>query len=269
MISILAGAATDAGRVRDHNEDSVLMATGLFAVADGIGGHAAGEVASELAVMRLGRLGNVADLGPESVRTHLATANQEILDSAAGDPARGGMGTTVAGLALSQLAGADHWVVFNVGDSRVYRFVQDELDLLTVDHTEVAELLASGAISEAEALRHPRRNVVTRALGTDPAPEVDLWILPPTPGERFVICSDGLTLEVTEDTIAAVLRSQPDAGLAARTLVRLALEAGGRDNVSVVVVNARMETGFGYDANPDDDTATIPRTPAAPGGAAR
>jgi len=245
------------------------MATGLFAVADGIGGHAAGEIASELAVLRLGRLGGLADLGPEIVRACLGMANQEILDSAAGNPARAGMGTTVAGLALVQFAGADHWVVFNVGDSRVYRFVQNELDLLTVDHTEVAELVASGAISEDEALRHPRRNVVTRALGTDPAPEVDLWILPPTPGERFLICSDGLTLEVSEATIAAVLRSERDVDQAARTLIRLALEAGGRDNVSVVVVDATMEGSYALDSNLVDDTAPTPRTSVWQGGVAR
>ena len=276
MISILAGAATDTGRVRDHNEDSVLAGNGLFAVADGVGGHAAGEVASALVVARLGsldRLGELPDLSPEAVRAHIALANQEILDSTELNPDQFGMGTTVAGLALIWFAGAEHWVVFNVGDSRVYRFAQDLLDQLTVDHTEVAELVAAGSITEEAAKTHPRRNVVTRALGTDPGPEVDVWILPPTPGERFLVCSDGLTLELTEDQIAAVLREQSDAYATARLLVRMAVEAGGRDNVSAVVVDAWPSDSLGQDGrfgqDDADDMATVPRASAHPGGAER
>ena len=252
MISIRAGAATDPGRVRDHNEDSVFAGTGLYAVADGIGGHAAGEVASAMAVARLELLGGLPDLNPEAVRAHLALANREILAEAARHPERGGMGTTVAGVALATFAGTEHWVVFNVGDCRVYRFTGGLLDQLTVDHTEVAELIAAGTIDAAQAHKHPRRNVVTRALGTDPAPEVDLWILPPTPGERFLICSDGLPLELADAQISRVLGEEADADAAAHLLVRLAVEAGGRDNVSAVVVDAlRPEAVTG--AGPADD----------------
>lgn len=264
MISIRAGAATDSGRVRDHNEDSVFAGTGLYAVADGIGGHAAGEVASAMAVSRLERLGGLPDLNPESVRAHLALANREILDSAALHPEQAGMGTTVAGITMARFAGTDHWVVFNVGDCRVYRFADGGLDQLTVDHTEVAELIAAGTIAPEQAHKHPRRNVVTRALGTDPAPEVDLWILPPTPGERFLICSDGLPLELTDAQIAQVLREQADAYDAARTLVRLAVDAGGRDNVSAVVVDALPDEESG---SLDDTAPRVHAKPAA--GAAR
>jgi PPM family protein phosphatase len=263
VISIRAGAATDSGQVRDHNEDSVFAGSGLYAVADGIGGHAAGEVASAMAVARLERLGGLPDLNPEAVRAHLALANQEILDSAARHPEQSGMGTTVAGMALARFAGTDHWVVFNVGDCRVYRFTGDVLDQLTVDHTEVAELIAAGTIGPEQAQTHPRRNVVTRALGTDPAPEVDLWILPPTPGERFLICSDGLPLELTDAQITQVLREQSDSYDAARMLVRLAVEAGGRDNVSAVVV----------DTLPDQESASVddtaPRVHTGPAAGAR
>ncbi|HEV2638067.1 MAG TPA: protein phosphatase 2C domain-containing protein [Actinocrinis sp.] len=284
MISIRAGAATDSGRVRDHNEDSVFAGTGLYAVADGIGGHAAGEVASAMAVARLERLGGLDDLNPESVRSCLALANREILDSALRHPEQAGMGTTVAGMALARFAGTDHWVVFNVGDCRVYRLAGDLFDQLTIDHTEVAELIAAGTLDPDQAHRHPRRNVVTRALGTDPAPEVDVWILPPKSGERFLICSDGLPLELADSQIAHVLREQPDAGAAARLLVSLAVEAGGRDNVSAVVVDAlqieESDPGPGIAAGPGaavgpeaesgsvDDTA--PRVQAKPpAGAAR
>ena len=263
VITIRAGAATDAGRVREHNEDSVLAGAGIFAVADGIGGHAAGEVASALAVARLGQLGEVPGLSPETVRAHLALANQEILDSAADHPEQAGMGTTVAGLALAWFAGAEHWVVFNVGDCRVYRFTDNRLEQLTTDHTEVAELVAAGTIDAEAALRHPRRNVVTRALGIDPGPEADLWILPQTPGERFLICSDGLPLELTEEQMTTVLRDEPVAEIAARELVRLAVEAGGRDNVSAVVVDALDDDESGM----SDDTT--PRAAADASGAPR
>ncbi|MBG6139819.1 PP2C family protein-serine/threonine phosphatase [Longispora fulva] len=251
-----SGTASDAGRVRELNEDSSLTMATMFAVADGMGGHAAGEVASRLAVARLGRLGDRPGLKPADVRAELALANEEILASAAAHPERAGMGTTVAGLCLLRFAGSEHWVVFNIGDSRVYRFAEDSLSRMTVDHSEVEELVAAGVISAAEAREHPRRNVVTRALGMDPAPDADLWMFPPTPGERFLICSDGLSTELGDPEIAAVLWAEPVAQRAARTLVRLAVEAGGRDNVTVVVVDH---------VACDDDTAsedTLPRSQA-------
>ena len=141
------------------------------------------------------------------------------------------MGTTVAGLGLVCIAGSDHWVVFNVGDSRVYRFVGDALVQMTVDHTEVAELVAAGAVAAADAHTHPRRHVVTRALGSDPAPEPDVWVFPPTAGERFLICSDGLFLELSEAEIVDVLRAEPSPQRVADELVRRAQAHGGRDDV--------------------------------------
>jgi PPM family protein phosphatase len=237
MPTVRAGAASDAGRVRETNEDCVFAGTHLFVVADGMGGHAAGEVASALTIARLALLSERADLKPEDIRRELALANEDILAAARQDPAQAGMGSTVAGLALAWFAGGRHWVVFNAGDCRVYRFADDTLSLLTVDHTEVGELIAAGLIDPADAATHPSRHVVTRALGSDPAPEPDLLVLPPTAEERFLLCSDGLFLELADADIAEVLRAEPLPDRAAQTLVRRALDRGGRDNVSAVVVD--------------------------------
>ncbi|GAA3285378.1 protein phosphatase 2C domain-containing protein [Dactylosporangium vinaceum] len=219
-MTVRSGVASDTGAVRTRNEDSALAGAGVFAVADGMGGHAAGDVASRLAIAALQRLADRPGLTPQDLRAGLAAANREILGAVRRQPERAGMGTTVAGLGLVRFAGTEHWVVFNVGDSRVYRFVDGTLAQVTVDHT------APG----------PRAGI-TRALGTDPAPEADVWMFPPTPGERFLICSDGLPLEVDNAAIAVVLAAEPSAQRAAETLVRRAVDAGGRDNVTAVVVD--------------------------------
>jgi protein phosphatase len=256
MTTIRSGAMTDVGRVRKTNEDSVLASGNMFAVADGMGGHAAGEVASGLAVARLSTLNDRAEIRAEDVRAEIARANADILMSATAEPDRSGMGTTVAGLSRIRYAGADHWLVFNVGDSRVYRFADGALTQMTVDHSEVADLIAAGTIGAAEAGTYPHRNVITRALGSDPAPEPDVWVFPATPGERFVICSDGLPLEVSDEDITTVLRRTPDSQLAAETLVGMAVRAGGRDNVTVVVVDVDDDPDDGSD---EDLEETVPR----------
>lgn len=219
------------------NQDSILVANMVFAVADGMGGHAAGEVASQMAVAGLRRLADRPVFSAEDVRAELVITNDAILASAARFPERHGMGTTVAGLGVVCIAGADHWVVFNVGDSRAYRFAGDALVQLTVDHTEVAELVASGVVTAEDAHYHPRRHVVTRALGSDPAPEPDVWVFPPTAGERFLICSDGIFLELSEAEIVDLLRCEPSPQLVADELVRRAKAYGGRDDATVIVVD--------------------------------
>ena len=156
------------------------------------------------------------------------------------------------------VAGLDHWVVFNVGDSRVYRLANDALAQVTVDHSEVTELVAAGEISAKSARTHPHRNVVTRSLGTDPAPNPDLWVFPPTAGERFLICSDGLTLELDDTVITDVLTTESDAQRAAETLVQRAVSAGGRDNVTAIVVD--LESSISTD-EVDEDTAPRMRDP--------
>ena len=247
------GAATDVGRVRDLNEDCVLAAPPAFVVADGMGGHAAGEVAADLASQAFARFTGREDLKREDVLGAIADANSAILACTSAHAETAGMGTTLTGLCLGSVGGTPHWFVFNVGDSRVYRFNEGELSQVTVDHSEVEELIAAGLISSADARHHPRRNVVTRSLGSDPAPTPDIWVLPATPGECFVICSDGLTTEVEDAQIALELGRGAPAQETADALVAMANAAGGRDNVSVIVVRVATESAS------DADVATAPR----------
>lgn len=250
-----AGAATDVGRVRRHNEDSLVARGSVFVVADGMGGHAAGEVASQIVTQTMGELAERARLRPEDVVAALTTANTRILQSVALHPERAGMGTTATGLVVVSAGGSDHWAVFNVGDSRVYRFLGGELSLVTVDHSEVQEMVDAGFITEEEAQRHPLRNVVTRSLGTETTPTPDIWVFPPHPGERFVICSDGLTNELSRDDIQRIIAAVDDPEQAAAALVRAAVDAGGRDNVTVIVVALD-----GGDDEEDFDADTAPRS---------
>lgn len=247
------GAATDVGRVRDHNEDSALAEGGIFVVADGMGGHAAGEVASGIVVDTLREIADRADITAEDVDAQLKAANERILAAVTEEPDRRGMGTTATGIALVTSGGADHWAVFNVGDSRVYRWIDGTLTQVTVDHSEVQELIDAGVITPDEARTHPLRNVVTRSLGTDYAYQADVWVIPPYAGERFLICSDGLTNELSDRDLREILEEHPDPQSAAEELVREAVLAGGRDNVTVVVVN--------LEADGEDETVTSPRAP--------
>jgi PPM family protein phosphatase len=246
-LRVRSGAATHVGRVRDHNEDCLLAEGLVFAVADGMGGHAAGEVASRIAVEALGELTRHPAAGPADVTSVLGEANRRILESQAGHPEQHGMGTTVAGLTVVEEEGSEQWVVFNVGDSRVYRLAESRITMVTHDHSEVRALMDAGLIDAAEAARHPLRNIITRSLGSDPAPQADTWVLRPTPGERFLVCSDGLTNELDDEDIMVVLQEHADPQEAADRLVEEAVRAGGRDNVSVVVVAVDP---------PDDDVDT-------------
>ncbi|GAA1343369.1 PP2C family protein-serine/threonine phosphatase [Saccharothrix algeriensis] len=236
-MGVRTGAASDIGLVRESNEDSLLVGSAVFAVADGMGGHAAGEVASAMAVEHLRALDGRDDLRPDDIRDALAAANTAIRAAGQADPERTGMGSTVTGLALVAQAGSPHWVVFNLGDSRVYRYAGGVLELLTADHSEAAELVAAGRLTPEQARTSPFRNVITRALGVHHGVDPDHLVIPAVAGERFLLCSDGLNGELDDDRIAAVLRATPDPGAAAEELVRQAVAAGGRDNVTVVVVD--------------------------------
>jgi PPM family protein phosphatase len=238
QLRVSVGAASHTGLVRERNEDSALRIQDLFAVADGMGGHAAGDVASRLAIAALMRLGGRDDIAPDDVVAAIAAGNHDILAAIEVDERQAGMGTTLTGLAIIDRSGDPRWLVFNVGDSRVYRFADDELTQLTVDHSEVEELVAAGRLSAAQAKEYPRRNVVTRSLGLVPAPAADVWVLAPAAPERFLVCSDGLTLELSDDSIAAVLRAESDPQRAADRLVAVTLDAGGRDNVTVLVIDS-------------------------------
>ena len=235
-----AGAATDVGHRRERNEDSMLAEGSVYVVADGMGGHAAGDVASALAVAAFRPLTGRDDLTPDDVTAAAHAANRAIM--VRGDEQREqlGMGTTLTGVVAVVQDGEPAWAVVNVGDSRTYRWADGELTQVSVDHSEVQELINLGALTPEEAMRYVRRNVVTRSLGHESGDEVDLWVLPRRPGEWFVACSDGLTDELDDAALAEVLgsalRSAGDEQAAAEALVAAALDAGGRDNVTVVVV---------------------------------
>ena len=240
--AIHAAMATDVGRVREHNEDAAIVTPRLVAVADGMGGHAAGEVAAALAVEALRSLGEGDGFRSGDVVARVGDANQTILDSVARHPEQRGMATTLVGLALVTADGAEHWAAFNIGDSRIYRVVDGEMTQVSQDHSEVGELVAMGLLSEEDALRHPARNIVTRCLGRDPLDPVDSWVFPPHPGERFLLCSDGLTNELRDPMVARLLLDGDDPQAIADALVAAAVEAGGRDNVTVVVVLGAPES---------------------------
>ena len=234
--AIRAAMATDVGRVREHNEDAAIVTPRLVAVADGMGGHAAGEVAAGLAVEALRPLGETDGLSAAEVVARVGDANQALLASVASHPEQRGMATTLVGLAQVTVDGAAHWEAFNIGDSRIYRVVDGTMTQVSQDHSEVGELVAFGLLSEEEALRHPARNIVTRCLGRDPLDPVDSWVLPLHPGERFLLCSDGLTNELRDPEVSRLLRDGDDPQAIADRLVAAAVAAGGRDNVTVVVV---------------------------------
>lgn len=250
-VQLRAGVATDTGRVRAINQDSyvVLPDRGLWVVADGMGGAQAGEVASSMAIEAL--QDSYVDPTIESLAAAMAEANRRIHD-AARDPDLKGMGTTAVAIALvpgepdPDDPGAEeeqHLLVVNVGDSRAYLFRDAGLTQLTDDHSVVAQLVRDGRISQAEADAHPQRNIVTRVLGPYPDVQVDIWPVDPVRGDRYLLCSDGLFNEVPDDQMAAVLRRLEDPTDAAAELVRLANESGGRDNITVIVLDVVADGG--------------------------
>ena len=250
MISANWGSATDVGLVRKHNEDAYYAQFPVFVVADGMGGRAAGEVASGLTSTRFRELAALEDITVDEVNRALAEANESVHEHSGTETRLAGMGTTAVGLVQVTDRDQQLWLVFNVGDSRLYRMYQGSLVQVTTDHTEVQEMVDLGSISSEEAKVHPLRHVVTRAIGTDASVEADVWLLPPVPGERFLLCSDGLTGELADTMIASVLDEQSDPAVAALRLVEQAVSSGGHDNVTVVVVDVYA------DADEDlDDTS--------------
>lgn len=223
---------TDVGRVRRTNEDAVLAEAPVFVVADGMGGHRAGDVASALAVSRLRSLGASPSVDPEAVASELRAINGLLRDTGSG------MGTTVVGMVLAAHRGTPCWLVFNIGDSRAYSStVGAGLRQITRDHSQVQEMVDAGLLAPGEARHHPRRNVITRALGAADRVEAEYWIRPVVAGERFLLCSDGLTGEVDDEVIAEVLGVGLTADETIDALHHHAMAAGARDNVSAVVVD--------------------------------
>ncbi len=257
---------TDVGRVREINQDSIHAQDGLFVVADGMGGHRGGEVASAVAVEAM--IGG--DEPPATIDELVArvrAAHQAVLDRAEDDPELAGMGTTVC--AIGRLDGADQpgmLGLVNVGDSRIYRFGGTELRQVSEDHSLVEDLVRAGRLSPEEAATHPQRNIVTRALGIGGELLVDHWEIPAIPGDVYLLCSDGLVDEIGDRQIAAAMRRLGDPSEVVDELVRLALEAGARDNVSVLV--ARVDEGAAPAVESDPSiagpTTTSPTRPPPP-----
>lgn len=237
------GSATDRG-VREVNEDALLAHPPVFLVADGMGGYDAGDLASRIAVEEFAELAGRPAASADEVQTCFGRASDRMRSEFTGG--RQG-GTTVAGAAVTELDGEVYWLVFNVGDSRVYRWADGELRQVSVDHSVAQELADAGLIPRDHVPRHPDRHVLTRALGTGEAPEPDYWLLPVGSRDRLVICTDGLTQELTDGEIASVLAASGHPREAAAALVGDAVERGARDNVSVVVVDAAGAFGTGED----------------------
>jgi protein phosphatase len=251
--------------VRTINEDRAFESFTLFAVADGMGGHAGGEVASSVAIEALesgfARSGTI-----DGLVAAVQDANRAVWERGLDDQALHGMGTTVIAAALVVTDDGDRLVLANVGDSRAYRFHGGTLDQLSTDHSVAEELVAQGALSEAEAAVHPKRHILTRALGISAQVEVDVWEVVPFQGDRYLLCSDGLSNEVGTDVMASVLASVRDPHEAAVTLVGLANDAGGPDNITAVVVdvlvgepgeNSVVEPEAAADPAPSDLTGAV------------
>ena len=251
-------AVTDPGRKRRRNEDSYVMEPPLFAIADGMGGAQAGEVASRLATAALTESGSEAD-GEQRIVDLIQEANRRVYDRSSTDPNTSGMGTTIT-VALVQNAE----VAFgHVGDSRAYLIREARMEQLTEDHSLVNELIKTGKLSQEEAEVHPQRSVITRALGTDPDVDVDTFSVTAQTGDLFLLCSDGLTDMVSENSILDVVkRHRDDINRALKALVKEANRGGGQDNITVVAFEI-AEDGIGAhdgdtreQALPEEDTLT-------------
>lgn len=251
---IEAGAATDIGRVRERNEDSFLVDSPLFAVADGMGGHRGGAVASELALERVEELFRA---GRASLVDLVRSANRAVFERSMTDQAVSGMGTTLTA-AMVDLDGVH---LAHVGDSRAYLLRAGALRQLTEDHTLVNRMVRAGEISREEADVHPHRNVLTRTIGTEPDVEVDETDVPVIDGDRLLLCSDGLTGMVAGDQIRAILEATPNPQEAADRLVRAANRAGGIDNITVIVLDIHE----GGDDEPEGSRPEEATSGGAPG----
>ncbi len=244
--------ASDTGRRRRRNEDNYVVAPPLFAVADGMGGAQAGEVASKLAATALeGGAPEELD-GLERVDALIQEANRRIYDRASTDPAASGMGTTMTVALVEGMS----VVIGHVGDSRAYLVRGDSMEQLTEDHSLVNELLKSGKLSEEEAHVHPQRSVITRAVGTDPDVDVDAFAIEAEDGDVFLLCSDGLTDMVEDvDILDLVDRNRGDLEKAVRALVQFANKEGGEDNITAVAFRISAD---GDAAPAIEDTVTMP-----------
>ena len=254
-MKLIWGASTDTGMVRQQNEDSFIAEENLYVVADGMGGHNAGEVASALAVTTLRSGAKLGLSDAERLKELVQQANTAIYTASLDDSTQAGMGTTLTAVVV--VPGVEPRVmVANVGDSRTYLWRDHHLSRITVDHSYVQELVNEGIITPEEARVHPRRNIVTRALGIDRQVMVDVFSQVVRTGDRLVLCSDGLVDEVPDTDIADTLRAHRDPQLAAEALVMLANTNGGRDNTTVVVVDVLDDVSDPIEVPPGPDHTT-------------
>ncbi|MCK6066941.1 MULTISPECIES: PP2C family protein-serine/threonine phosphatase [Microbacterium] len=236
-IELSWAGVTDTGRRREVNQDAVLTSFPLFVVADGMGGHVGGEIASASTVDRLRAMVDDGTVTPKAIEKALVRAVKDILSHP--EATDEGTGTTLTGLFLDTSQNPPHWVTLNIGDSRVYLLRDGDLVQITTDHSVVQELVAAGRLSPEEAENHPYGNVITRAVGPTESVKPDYVRLDVVTGDRFVICSDGLTKELTDYGIRHFLDENPDPADAVEAMLDAALENGGRDNVTIVVLDVR------------------------------
>lgn len=256
-LSVRWAGVTDTGRKREVNQDAILMSWPMFIVADGMGGHIGGEVASEVTIARLSAVAESGEqITPEVIELALESAVRDIADHP--ETTDEGTGTTVTGIYLDPTSTPASWVVLNIGDSRVYLMRDDKLVQVTVDHSLVQELVHAGRLSPEEAENHPYGNVITRAVGPSESVVPDYVRIEVEDGDRFVICSDGLTKELTDYGILHFLREHAEPSEAIAAMLEAALGNGGRDNVSVVVVDVTRTGGPESGASQPDQSEAAP-----------
>lgn len=248
-------ALTDRGRRRENNQDAYLAKYPLFVVADGMGGHAGGEIASQSTVARLDEMVEAGDMSAAAIESALQNAVDDIHSHA--EATDEGTGTTLTGAYLQRdESGVWQWIVLNIGDSRVYLERENSLVQVTTDHSVVQELIASGKISPEEADGHPYSNVITRAVGASELVPPDYVTVDLRDQDRLIVCSDGLTKELTDYGIMHFLRENDDPGAAVDAMVDAALENGGRDNVTIIVLRVNLTAGAVDDSSSTEDEIT-------------
>lgn len=263
-IEVRAAAVSHTGLRRRINEDSFLAESPLFLVADGMGGHDAGDLASAAVVAEFATLAGAASLGVDDIRATLRRARARV-ESIASDGRAAG--TTLTGVVIAEVGGVGYWLTVNVGDSRTYRFTEGRLEQISVDHSVVQELLDAGLLDGADAAVDRRRNEITRAIGAGSDGQADYWMVPAEPGDRILVCSDGLSGELDLERLRTILADETDPQAAATRLIHEALLHGGRDNITAIVVDAVQVGGHDdlYDTAPagarraDPDGETRPR----------
>ena len=257
VLELSWAAVTDTGRRREVNQDAMFASYPLFVVADGMGGHVGGEIASASTIDRLRAVADSGHVTPKTIEKALARAVKDIASHP--EATDDGTGTTVTGVFLDTTGDAAHWVTLNIGDSRVYLLRDGAIVQITTDHSVVQELVAAGRLSPEEAENHPYGNVITRAVGPSEGVTPDYVRLDVAEGDRFVICSDGLTKELTDYGIRHFLDENADPADAASAMLEAALENGGRDNITVIVLDVGhpAEATSDEESPADDDSSPI------------